>query len=112
MFAMTSRCFDGPLECAVTAPSLSKPNPAWAVVSQGSPSAPAGWFLQGLCLHKPPSPALIFHRKDTRGCGRAQSRELSSNVSRAGTAFKAAARAVATDAAGARGVQEPPEPLS
>lgn len=90
MFAMTARCFDGLLQCAVTAPALSKPNPADArhQVSEMGAEVPLAWYRQAprkrlltgsrgdsVCA-SPCLPPWIFHRKDMRDCGQAQSREL------------------------------------
>lgn len=48
---MTSRCFDGPLSRVVTAPSLSKPNPACArhQVSETGAKGPWVWHHKAPC---------------------------------------------------------------
>lgn len=90
MFVMTSRCFDGLLQRAVTAPALSKPNPAGArhQVSEMGAKVPLAWYRKAPHKHpltgsrgdsictSPSLPALIFHRKGPRDGGQAQSREL------------------------------------
>lgn len=81
MLVMTSRCFDG-LSWAVTALSLSKPNPACARhrVSETGPASP--WRGAGsVSLQLPPAghkavSLLNFPQEGQRVCGRAQSRKV------------------------------------
>lgn len=113
MFAMTSWCFDGLLQCAATALCLSKPNPACArhQVSETGASVPLAWHHEvprelpptgshgdSVCA-SPGLPPLVFRRKIREIVDRPGA-ESSHPMWAVSTPSKAAARPAAMDVTG------------